>query len=396
MSSNLIGQVKNLYFIESKLINGDRQALFELANYFDSSRKVRVLIGCQFEVLSLSSIAERIYTQNCLFTNAELPDDLTSSIKLIQFLDSNYDKIEFSEQINAFLITPLENRNVNYEIRELYGAKRKLLNDSAASLLRPKWVKDNNIDLLIKHKEPIALLKIASELFKNREKGDNFYNGEEFINLLEFLTGLEIGIEDQDKTVLWNRDYWFYRSNTEVRLNLLIYFSKFYSQYKWSEEESLFINSSNSNLYRVVEFPSDSIKRIKDCYNTRYMVLNDELRRDLNGWLPRPDQNPSFKGGLEELKIYFKSKSLSDPKTKLLNFKVSISFRVTCEGKAGNFKIISNGRNELETYANQVLGIVNAMPQNWQPAVKDKKEVDCYQVLSFNIKEGSLEDLSIE
>ena len=75
-------------------------------------------------------------------------------------------------------------------------------------------------------------------------------------------------------------------------------------------------------------------------------------------------------------------------------FRVYIGFIVTCEGKAGNFQTVGKGRADLETYANEVLAIVNKMTQSWQPAMKDNKAVDCYQVLSFTVAGGGLDKVN--
>jgi hypothetical protein len=75
-------------------------------------------------------------------------------------------------------------------------------------------------------------------------------------------------------------------------------------------------------------------------------------------------------------------------------FRVKIAFIVNCEGEAGNFEIVTKGRGDLASYANQVLAIVNSMPQKWQPATVDGNPVDCYQALSFTALSGSLEKVS--
>jgi len=75
---------------------------------------------------------------------------------------------------------------------------------------------------------------------------------------------------------------------------------------------------------------------------------------------------------------------------KIIVFRVHIMFVVNCEGKAGNFQLTSKGKGDLESLANQVLEIVNNMPQNWKPAKKNGEAVDCYQVLSFTVIGGQL------
>lgn len=141
-----------------------------------------------------------------------------------------------------------------------------------------------------------------------------------------------------------------------------------------------------------VLYPADSIKKVTSCTPTIYLV-DDIGAKEKFGDLPHPATAPTFKDA-EELKKYFTSNSLTDEKATDLVFRVHIAFLVTCDGKAGNFEIISKGKGDLQTYANQVLGIVNHMPQNWQAAVLDEKPVDCYQVLSFTVFGGSLEKFS--
>lgn len=118
------------------------------------------------------------------------------------------------------------------------------------------------------------------------------------------------------------------------------------------------------------------------------------LVKEKFGEKPKPTTNPTFTGGLDELKIFFTANPLTDEKAIQMIFRVSIAFVVTCDGKVGNFEIVTKGKGDLATYANQVLAIVNKMPQNWQPATIDEKPVDCYQVLSFTAASGQLDKVS--
>lgn len=147
------------------------------------------------------------------------------------------------------------------------------------------------------------------------------------------------------------------------------------------------------DLPKVTVFPSDSIVKVTPCSQTIYSV-DDFLVKEKFGDLAKPTTNPTFKGGLDELKKYFIANPLTDEKATQMVFRVSIAFVVTCDGKAGNFVIVTKGKGDLATYANQVLAIVNNMPQNWQPATVDGKPVDCYQVLSFTAASGQLDKVS--
>jgi len=122
-----------------------------------------------------------------------------------------------------------------------------------------------------------------------------------------------------------------------------------------------------------------------------YSVGNEILLKEKVGELPIAGNNPEFEGGIEALKSYFAENPLTDNKAKDLVFRVSIGFVVNCKGEAGNFQILTRGKGDLETFANQVLDRVNNMPQNWKPAKKNGEVVDCYQVLSFTVAGGQLD-----
>jgi hypothetical protein len=145
-----------------------------------------------------------------------------------------------------------------------------------------------------------------------------------------------------------------------------------------------------ADIPKVIVFPADSIVKVKTCSDNRIYIVEDAILKETFGEAPGPSQNPSYKGGAGELKKYFAANPLTDENAKQVIFRVSIAFLVSCEGKAGDFEIITKGKGELTTYANQVLAIVNRMPQKWEPAKVDGKPVDCYQVLSFTVSEGQL------
>ncbi len=148
-----------------------------------------------------------------------------------------------------------------------------------------------------------------------------------------------------------------------------------------------------------IEKPStllkDSIFQVTICDGKNiFSVDKESLLKEKVGELPLVDTNPEFEGGIEELKKYFAENPLTDEKAKDMMFRVAIAFVVNCDGKAGNFQIISKGKGTLETLANQVLERVNKMPQNWIAGKKKGKSVDCYQVLSFSIFSGQLDKVS--
>jgi hypothetical protein len=138
--------------------------------------------------------------------------------------------------------------------------------------------------------------------------------------------------------------------------------------------------------------PQENLLQVSFCDGKNVCSVDREfLLKEKVGELPLAGTNPEFEGGIEALESYFADNPLTDDKAKELVFRVSIGFVVNCKGEAGNFQILTRGKGELETFANQVLERVNNMPQNWKPATKNGKTVDCYQVLSFTVVGGQLD-----
>lgn len=194
----------------------------------------------------------------------------------------------------------------------------------------------------------------------------------------------------------------------EIRLNYkdiekptlgAIFFAWYYKSYFTkimiynSKSNSVPIKSDNSWTWIHVEREIETNLEVKPCNEKIYSVEHTLLVEKF-GELSAPKTGPTFTGGIEELKKYFAANPLTDEKVKNMFFRVHIGFLVNCEGKAGNFIVISGGKGELEKYAYQVLEIVNKMPQQWQPAIVKRKPVDCYQVLSFSVKNGQLDAVS--
>lgn len=155
-----------------------------------------------------------------------------------------------------------------------------------------------------------------------------------------------------------------------------------------------FSYKSVNDLEQVVLFPDDRINKVNPCKDTIYAVDDYSLKEKIGTNFSTPINNPTFIGGIEELKKYFISNPLTDERVKQLIFINKISFLVTCEGKIGNFKIVTKGEGNFKTFSNQILAIVNKMPNTWKPAIVDGKPVDCYQMLEFIVTEGHLDKVA--
>lgn len=281
----VVGKDHPIYQLESQLMKGDKSALFDIAPFFDSKRKVIEFLRYHPLETFESEIAKRVVLENSLFTDEEFRiTDSTTTRQFTGFLNQNKNKIVFSELATSFLITPLDKRTVSLEIRTLSETRKKELQDSAKALLSPVWVKENKIDSLIEQRNAISLLIIASELFKIRSRFNRYYfYEEEFINLLKRLTGTEIGVKNEKGTISWHIDKDHY---PESKLNLLIYFSKYYSQYSWNEKKSLFVNPNQEIkpigkeelLFQLLNSKNDSIAM--DAF-TQLTVCNPSIVTEL-------------------------------------------------------------------------------------------------------------------
>lgn len=282
------GQQHPLYQLETRLMKGDKSALFEIATYFDSQKEKIEFLGHHRVESVESDIAKRIVEENSLFTAEEfVVNDSSTTKEFTEFLITNEERIEFSDLATSFLITPLEDRSVTFEIRELSEVKWQEFRDSIAVLLSPDWVKENSIDSLIRQRDPLSLLLISSELFKVRSRFNRyFFRKEEFTNLLQFLTGTEIGVKDVYGEISWHidKDY-----HPHSKLNLLIYFSRYYSEYRWDEEQSVFIHpereimpiGKEEMLFPLLDNENDSIamdafKQLTTCKASKVTALADE------------------------------------------------------------------------------------------------------------------------
>ena len=152
---------------------------------------------------------------------------------------------------------------------------------------------------------------------------------------------------------------------------------------------------SDTDIEPVVILADSLIKKTEICNRDNLFSVDDFLLKDVIGSnYGKPDKNPTFNGGIENLKQYFAQNPLTDKRAQNNIFRVSIGFVVNCNGQIGGFRIVTKGKGDLKELANQVLEIVNIMPNDWIPAEKNGRNVDCYQILNFSVIQGSLDKVS--
>ncbi len=289
---NLFNPNHPIYKIESRLWAGDKNALLEIAPYIDSKKELTEYLSYNHPVSATESdVARRIIEVCCLFTDDEiLIDTNITSQNFLIFLNTNWEKITFSEYAAAFLITPLENRPVKTMFREITESKKIELNKEKQKIFNS--LNNKNIESLISEKDPKVLLVISSELYKERCWLNSFGCNrcqDKYVKLLQALTNFEISVEGgypDYKKMVWHIETEFY---TMAALNLLCYFSENYSKFKWDEKSKTFENKeiwtlsieNENELFQLLgnkndEKALDAFIQLTTCNPKRVIELADE------------------------------------------------------------------------------------------------------------------------
>jgi len=136
-----------------------------------------------------------------------------------------------------------------------------------------------------------------------------------------------------------------------------------------------------------LRFPQKKVNKVNSCNNIIYSGRLENSSIFFNDSLLFADQKPYYKNDSTSLDEFFILKSVSGCYCSIY-YDVYVRFLVNCEGKIGNFKILDGKCPIKEKTANEVLAFVNKMPNNWVPALKNGKPIDCYQIIHFEFKSG--------
>ncbi|QNK78264.1 hypothetical protein H7F37_04045 [Winogradskyella sp. PAMC22761] len=246
-SANIFAQNERFEFLDYQLRKGDFNALNEVAEYFDSKTELTEYLGYHIIKSNESNLAKRLVRENSLFLDSEIIiDSTTTSSDFKRFLKDNKKNITFSNLANAFLITPFDKRKTDYEIIEITDFKWNSLKVKRSELLNFDWVRKNGIDSLVNTRNPLALLKTASVLLKNRYRFDEYYDNEDAINLIQLLTKSQIAVPNESGELSYHLDKDFYEQS---KINLVAFFANNYKNYKWDES----INAFSNNKLNVKE-----------------------------------------------------------------------------------------------------------------------------------------------
>ncbi len=254
-----------LYELEERIKEGDKDALFEIALYFDSGKTIVLYIDLKEWPTKEAAVAKRIVLENCQFLDTEIMiNDSTSGKEFFDFLAVHRKELFFSPIASCFMLQPLEKWETRFELRELSTLRKEEIVDRSEELMDLEWVKQSQLDALIAQKDSKALLVLAEKLFSHRRNDNQFNYPQPYLQLLHWLTGIEIGVENVHGKMSWVPNYYF---DHKSRFNLLIFFAKHYQQFTWNEQESRFVNpqlyvrplEKEEHLFQFLSHDNDSL-----------------------------------------------------------------------------------------------------------------------------------------
>jgi hypothetical protein len=277
--------------IGQRLRAGDKQAILQLAPYFDSKKTLTEHLGYHILQTGERGIARRFIDENCLFTSSELSIKPSTSAKdILVFYQLNKDKIVFSADAGAFLITPLTSRSVAFETRELTEKRKAELKEKSVDILYQLSLSEDEISEMVQKKDPKVLYKIAASLFRGRTRFDEYQSdAAAYIELLQLLTGIDIGVPDEKGKITYRIETTF---EPDAKLNLLIYFAKSYQEYQWNSTSGTFYNKNNNTraigeeatLFQQLNDKVDSVAikafiKLTTCDTSKVIALADEYEK---------------------------------------------------------------------------------------------------------------------
>jgi hypothetical protein len=135
--------------------------------------------------------------------------------------------------------------------------------------------------------------------------------------------------------------------------------------------------------------PVDTLVPVKPCDAEKVYSPDDADLRGVLGYKPTiPSKNPQYPRGLTGLREYFNQQMLDTTTLQGVTLRIRVGFLVNCEGDAGNFILLTNTLEDFQKYGEQVLRIASNMPQQWIAGEYKSEKVDCYQIITFTVKDG--------
>lgn len=280
-----------IYKLKLRLEKGDKKAFFELTPYFDSHNKLSEFLGSHYLETEEQYLAKRVVRENSIFANNEIIiDSISTSKQYLDFLNKNSKKIQYSSEIQTFYITAPEKRESVLKFRELPQEKIEKISKNFSKIIQQQWIKNNQIDFLLEQQDSKVLLKICEEFYRQRYKfnSNQMNNENSFFDLLKILIKKDIGVKGWRKGITWEQGDFIYDNN--AILDVLIYFSKNYRNFKYSTTENYFINNN---------VPVEKIDNINSLFENLYSE-NDSIAS--KSFIQLTQSNPLKVGELSDEK----------------------------------------------------------------------------------------------
>jgi hypothetical protein len=234
-----------IYKIERELMNGNKQALVQIAKYFGSEKQLVEYLGYHRLESTVGGIAARIARENCMFLDSEFKfSESTTKREFLKFFNEREEEIVFSDLANAFIITPFDQRDVVFELSEISEKVNQEAEHFASDLGDVDWANENEIPQAITKGDPQVLVQIASLFAKARGRFNHHnYNLEEYIKLIHYLTGVNVSVRNEKGELIFHLQEDFGR---ESKINLLIFLAKYVDHFKWDAQ---------NRIFRIVDLP---------------------------------------------------------------------------------------------------------------------------------------------
>lgn len=231
-------------YFESKFSDGDIKYLYEFSEYIDDTTVYSWKSGwCSGSVI-VNNHFKDLLQKFSIFTKNQINLDLSiSKTEFLDFLNNYKDEIHFSELTNKYQITKIRDIEISKFTSSEYKYKNPTL--SFARIKNSKILNESQLKFYYEKNSSI-LLTFASELFKLQNQNyrenvtsENYWNiSKDFNKIISILTHEELTFYDEIGKVYEKDSY-----HDEYYLNLLIYFAKYYKDYKWNEELGYFVKT---------------------------------------------------------------------------------------------------------------------------------------------------------
>jgi hypothetical protein len=217
---------------------GDQAAVEQLIHQTSSTKVIEYKEGWTVQTMTLGEIATNQLINLFSFSPQEFERNHSiTNENVAQLLRAQIKKINYSEKFGCWFLTPLEERSIEYTLEAL-GPNAKVVNEGFARKAS-RHLSTVHTDLLSKH-DPKILLELCALLPTNTQE---MYYDNQIMAKLKELTGFELILKMGPETFLSfsNRDNYH-----DFYSNFITFWVQQYAQFRWEEEQQLFIHSDLS------------------------------------------------------------------------------------------------------------------------------------------------------